>query len=129
MTPSVWERGILVSSAADVNAGPVADFTMAVVLLAAKKCAQRAAAGRPSPHAGDTDGTVIGIVQPPASEGEWPPDCVPPRPTTGYLLHDPYATADQAARIGTELVDIHTLCTKSAIVTLHAPQLPETRIC
>lgn len=126
VTPSVWERGILVSSAADVNAGPVADFTMAVVLLAAKKALS--AGRRPAFTARrGTDGTVIGIVGASRIGRRVAARLRAAEADYRLLLHDPYATADQAARIGTELVDIHTLCTKSAIVTLHAPQLPETR--
>lgn len=35
-TPAVWDRGLLVSSAAVANARPVAEYTLAMILLAGK---------------------------------------------------------------------------------------------
>ncbi|MGB8939446.1 MAG: NAD(P)-dependent oxidoreductase, partial [Streptomyces sp.] len=43
------------------------------------------------------------------------------------LLTDPYVTAEEAAGLGVELVDLSELCRRSSIVSVHAPQLPETR--
>ena len=37
VTEAAWERGLIVSSAADVNALPVAEFTLAAILLANKR--------------------------------------------------------------------------------------------
>src|SRR5437660_1651363 len=36
VTPECWERGVLVSSAAEANAVPVAEYTLAAILLAGK---------------------------------------------------------------------------------------------
>ncbi len=36
LTPEVWSRGILVTTAADANARPVAEYTLAAILLAGK---------------------------------------------------------------------------------------------
>ena len=36
VTPAVWERGIRISSAAGVNAVPVAEYTLAAILLSAR---------------------------------------------------------------------------------------------
>ena len=43
------------------------------------------------------------------------------------LLHRPFLTAAQAAGLGTELVPLDQLCRRSSIVSVHAPELPETR--
>ena len=43
VTPACWARGILVSTAADANAGPVAEYTLAMILLANKARAPRRA--------------------------------------------------------------------------------------
>ncbi|GAA0414480.1 hydroxyacid dehydrogenase [Streptomyces luteireticuli] len=128
VTPSVWQRGILVSSAADINARPVADFTTALILLAAKKALSAGRSGWPGFAARrGTDGTAVGVVG--ASRIGRRVTARLRAADSGYrlLLHDPYVSPDEAAHMGAELVDIHTLCTKSTIVTLHAPQLPETR--
>jgi phosphoglycerate dehydrogenase-like enzyme len=42
------------------------------------------------------------------------------------LLHDPYLRAEQARSLGADLVDLDRLCPDSDIVSLHAPELPET---
>ncbi|KOG89893.1 2-hydroxyacid dehydrogenase, partial [Streptomyces varsoviensis] len=43
VSDALWARGIVVSSAADANAGPVADFTLAAIVLAAKQALPTAA--------------------------------------------------------------------------------------
>lgn len=43
------------------------------------------------------------------------------------LLYDPYVDAAEAATLGVEPVSLDELCTRSDIVTVHAPQLPATR--
>lgn len=42
------------------------------------------------------------------------------------LVYDPMLAPDEAARLGTELVDLDALMSRSDIVTLHAPVLPQT---
>ncbi|WP_313772141.1 MULTISPECIES: hydroxyacid dehydrogenase [Streptomyces] len=132
VTPAVWERGLAVSSAADVNAGPVAEFAYAQITLAAKR-ALGAAAGY---HAGrwpafgareGADGRTVGVVG--ASRIGRRVLSRLRGSEAGYriLLYDPYVSAADAKRLGVESVDIHTLCATSSIVTLHAPELPETR--
>ena len=41
VSDAVWERGVVVSSAADANAGPVVAYTLALVTLALKLLAER----------------------------------------------------------------------------------------
>ncbi|MGW1200029.1 hydroxyacid dehydrogenase [Streptomyces sp. NPDC002536] len=131
VTDTVWERGLVVSSAADANAGPVAEYTVAAIVLAGKKALSTAAAYDAEwPGFRDRqglDGRRIGVVG--ASR-------IGRRVITrlnaaeaGYqvLLYDPYVSATEAAQLGVELVDLNTLCRASTIVTLHAPELPETR--
>ena len=47
ISEACWERGIQVSTAADVNAIPVAEYTLAMILLANKNILQL---GRHAPH-------------------------------------------------------------------------------
>lgn len=129
--PEVWERGIAVSSAADANAGPVIDFTMATVVLAARRTLGAAA----DYHRGQlptynnrhgADGAVVGVIG--ASRiGRGVIARLRAAPA-GFrvLLADPYVTPADAADLGVELVDLDELCRASDIVTIHAPDLPET---
>ncbi|MFE0044710.1 hydroxyacid dehydrogenase [Streptomyces albireticuli] len=134
VSEAVWERGIVVSSAADANAGPVADYTLAVIALAAKGALTTAAAygarGEGWPAFRDrrgADGRTIGVVG--ASR-------IGRRVLAGLrasdaayriLLHDPYVPGPQAELLGAEPVGLDALCRRSALVTVHAPETPETR--
>ena len=42
------------------------------------------------------------------------------------LLYDPFVTAAEAARLGVEPVGLDELCARADVVSVHAPQLPET---
>ncbi|WP_223767195.1 hydroxyacid dehydrogenase [Streptomyces huiliensis] len=132
VTPAVWERGLAVSSAADVNAGPVAEFAYAQIALAAKRALGAMAGYRPGKwpvfrEREGADGRTVGVVG--ASRIGRRVLSRLRDAEAGYrvLLYDPYVSAADAWRLGAEPADIHTLCTSSSIVTLHAPELPETR--
>ncbi|HZO90259.1 MAG TPA: hydroxyacid dehydrogenase [Chthonomonadaceae bacterium] len=43
------------------------------------------------------------------------------------LVHDPYMTPEEAARHQVELTDLPTLLRTSKVVSLHAPDIPQTR--
>jgi phosphoglycerate dehydrogenase-like enzyme len=129
--PEVWQRGIAVSSAADANAAPVVEFTLATVWLAARRTLGAAADYRAG-HFPDyrqrrgADGAVVGVIG--ASRiGRGVIARLRAAPA-GFrvLLADPYVSAAEAAALGAELVDPDELCRRSDIVTVHAPDLPET---
>ncbi|WP_329400836.1 hydroxyacid dehydrogenase [Streptomyces lydicus] len=134
VTDACWERGIAVSSAAAVNALPVAEYTLAMILLANKRvlhAARRYRALR-APHdwqveladAGNYRRTV-GVIG--ASRiGRRVIELLRPF-GPAVLLHDPYVTAAEAARLGVRPVSLGALCAGSDVVTVHAPQLPATR--
>ncbi|MFI0944369.1 hydroxyacid dehydrogenase [Streptomyces sp. NPDC021020] len=130
--PEVWERGIAVSSAADANAGPVIDFTMATVALAARRALGYAAGyhhGLQPAHAErrGADGAVVGVIG--ASRIGRGVIARLRAADAGFqvLLADPYVTPEDAQALGVRLVDLDELCAASDIVTVHAPDLPETR--
>ncbi|MGB4136332.1 MAG: hydroxyacid dehydrogenase [Microbacterium sp.] len=128
-----WRRGILITSAAETNAVPVAEFAFAAIVMAGKRAFTllRTPAGERhdgglAAHAGigNLDRT-IGIV--------------------GYsrigrrvvemlrlldvdvLVADPFADADVVARAGARLVPLDELLPRASVLSLHAPALPSTR--
>ncbi|MFF9563898.1 hydroxyacid dehydrogenase [Leifsonia sp. NPDC014704] len=133
LPPSARDREIKVSNAGWVNAIPVAEFTLAMIILANKGTfqARRLYADRRDfidrelefPTAGNV-GKTIGIVG--ASRigrivierlGDIEVDVV---------VSDPYLAADEAARLGVKLVDLDELMAISDVVTLHPPLNPST---
>lgn len=130
--PEVWQRGIAVSSAADANAVPVVEYTLATIWLAARRTLGAAAGYRTGRYPGyrerqGADGAVVGVI----GASRIGRGVIARLLTTpaGFriLLADPYVTAAEAAALGAEQVDPDELCRRSDIVTIHAPDLPETR--
>ncbi|MFF7728672.1 hydroxyacid dehydrogenase [Streptomyces sp. NPDC008001] len=132
VTEEVWERGIVVSSAAEANAAPVAEFTLAVISLAAKSALSMAAtyAGGRWPAFSErrgADGRTIGVIG--ASRIGRRVIAGLRASAAGYrvLLYDPYVTEQDAVRMGVERVAwLADLCRAADIVTVHAPETPET---
>lgn len=132
VTPAVFERGIVVSSAAAINARPVAEYTVAALVFGLKHAFRHAdayAGGRPRlAHVpGDTSGvsgTVIGIV------GASRIGRLVAQLLRAYdvrvLINDPLVPDHEIAALGGEPSDLDTLCALSDAVTIHAPELPET---
>ncbi|MFD5390345.1 hydroxyacid dehydrogenase [Streptomyces sp. NPDC127074] len=130
VSEAVWERGIVVSSAADANAGPVIAYTVALITLAARRTltmAARYGTGWPD-HAlrRGGDGLTVGIIG--ASRIGRGVIAQLTRSDAGYriLLSDPYVTDKEARSLGAEPVELAELCRRSAVVSVHAPLLPET---
>lgn len=134
VTRDVWERGVQVTTAAQANAGPVADYTLAFILLAGKRAF--AAAAQLRREQGDfrkshlrTDvgnyGTTVGIIG--ASRvGRLVLERLRPF-KFDVLLATPELTPQQAAELGATLVPLDELMRRSTIVSLHAPVLDSTR--
>jgi len=135
VSQAFWDAGVLVTSAADANAIPVAEFTIATILLEGKRNAQY----------------VAGYARERDVAGAWR-DRIPPVVNFGgtvgivglsrvgrrvagllrpfdfdVLASDPLADPREAALLGVRLVELDELLVRSDIVTLHAPELPETR--
>ena len=139
--PDVWSRGILVTSAADANAYPVAEYTLAAILQAGKAVPELASAYAQDPGFSPgaradigNYGRTVGILG--ASKiGRRVIELLGPFDFT-VLLYDPYLSDDdpllarvQLARVhlaGVQLVGLDDLFKRSSIVSIHAPLLPET---
>ncbi|MFJ3711054.1 hydroxyacid dehydrogenase [Streptomyces sp. NBC_01267] len=134
ITEACWERGITVASAAAANALPVAEYTLAAILFANKQVLQ--SAHRYRAMRGDQDWRdalegagnyrrTVGIIG--ASRiGRRVIELLRPFDLR-VLLYDPFVDAAGAAVLGVEAVPLDELCTRSDIVSVHAPQLPATR--
>jgi phosphoglycerate dehydrogenase-like enzyme len=133
--PVVWERGVLVTSAAHANAIPVAEYTLAAILFSNKRVLRlrefyRETHAWPRPLRDYAPGLgnyrkVVGVIG--ASR-------------TGrrllellrafsfeVLLYDPYVTSAEAAALGAQLVALDALVSSADVVTLHAPENAQTR--
>src|SRR3546814_20437003 len=131
VSPAFWDHGILVTSAADANAIPVAEFTLATILLEGKRAAsyidgyrrhrEVGGAWRDTiPSAVNFGGTVgiIGLSR----VGRRVAELLRPFELE-VLVADPHASADDAASVGAHLVDIGPMLAASAIVRVPAPEL------
>jgi phosphoglycerate dehydrogenase-like enzyme len=126
-----WERGILVTTAADANAYPVAEYTLAAILLAGKDVPALAAgyAADPGFDASSRPGIgnyhrTVGILG--ASRvGRRVIDLLG-QFDFGILLHDPYLPNADPVLTRARRVDLDDLFRLSSIVSIHAPLLPDT---
>lgn len=132
VAPAVWERGIAVSTAADANAVPVAEYTLAMILLAGKDILgrrDRLRAERVSPGWGfvpsiGNHGRRVGVIG--ASRiGRRLIELLRPFDLR-MSLTDPYVDEAGAAALGVPLLPLDDLLATSDIVTVHAPDTPET---
>ncbi|MFI9625358.1 hydroxyacid dehydrogenase [Streptomyces sp. NPDC052042] len=133
ITDACWERGIAVASAAGANALPVAEFTLAAILFANKRVLHSADRYRALRAEHDwlteLDGSgnyhrTVGIIG--ASRiGRRVIELLRPF-DLDVLLYDPYVDEAEAARLGVRLTSLDELCADSSVVSVHAPQLPET---
>lgn len=126
-------RSITASNARDVNGGPVAEYTLAMILLANKQAFEISRLYRNRqgevdrekefPAAGNYRKTV-GLVG--ASRiGRQVIELLNPFHLE-VLVHDPYLDAAEASTLGVELVPLDQLISRSNIVSVHVPVTPET---
>jgi phosphoglycerate dehydrogenase-like enzyme len=133
ITDAVWQRGITVSTAAEANSIPVAEYTLAMILLANKKVLQLASELRRhrSDQAPDLSfpamgnyGKTIGLVG--ASKiGRKVIELLRPF-DFDVLVADPFLSEAEAMSLGVTSVELDDLMGVSDVISLHAPDLPET---
>lgn len=134
LPPEVFDRGIVVSSATEANARPVAEFTLAMIILAGKNAftiRERYRAERRREiwqheyaDAGNYD-RVVGIIG--ASRTGRQVIRLLKEYAFQVVVYDPYLSAAAAAELGVAKVELPELCAAAHIVSVHAPALPETR--
>lgn len=123
LTPAVWERGVLVTTAAAANALPVAEYTVAMILLAGK--------GVIPPTTHDTapspignHGRVVGIIG--ASTVGRQVIRLLEHHDLAVQVFDPTLDDDDPCLRQATRVDLSTLMETSSIVSVHAPLLDST---
>jgi phosphoglycerate dehydrogenase-like enzyme len=136
--PGVFDFDIVITSGADANAEPVAEFTLATILFANKDVFwQRDVRRTPRDPAlgefrvpaaapvGNYDKT-IGIVGA-SLVGRRVIELLTAFPHLRVVLYDPYVTADEATTLGVTKLPLDELCAASDVLSIHAPDLPSTR--
>ncbi|GAB2951292.1 hydroxyacid dehydrogenase [Nonomuraea fastidiosa] len=134
VTDEVWRRGIVVTSAADANAIPVAEFTLAAVIFAGKKApflAQDARKHRDdwsyASQRGELSnrGRTVGVVGF-SRVGRRVVERLRSL-EVDVLVSDPYAAQEEVSAAGGRLVELPELLRRCHVLTLHVPSLPATR--
>lgn len=132
ITDYVWERGIRVTSAAPAIAVAVAEMTLALMIISLKRILQF----NELTHKGfwkfeeeiaksrSLYNVTVGIVS--ASHVGRNVIRLLKNFQVDILLYDPYVSREEAERLGVKLVSLEELMSKSDVVSLHAPSLPET---
>lgn len=132
---SLFDRGISVSHAAQANALPVAEFTLAAIIFAGKKIFRfrdlyvadrnRKRTQPIQAEAIGNYGRTVGIIG--ASRiGRRVIELLAPFDYR-VLLYDPMVDEAEATRLGAEKTELDALMASADIISLHAPSLPATR--
>ena len=135
MSDDAWAgRDLVVTSGASANAEPVAEYTLAMILLANKRVFPTidlmrdrptwAVPPTAAPH-GNWDKTV-GIVSA-SLIGRRVAELLQPFPHLRVEIFDPYVDAAAIEALGAHKVDdLMTLATHADVLSIHAPALPAT---
>ena len=130
LSPEFWENGCRITSAYSMNAIPVAEFTVAQIILSLKHFWQmsrrmhteRGNGGRYAPPGAykKTVGIVsLGLIGRKVRELLRSYDL-------NVIAYDPYVSRVNAAALGVRLASLEDVFRESDVVTLHAPWLDET---
>ncbi|MET7648257.1 hydroxyacid dehydrogenase [Streptomyces sp. NPDC005426] len=137
ITEACWERGIEVTSAAGANAIPVAEYTLAAIILANKRVLpiqdHYRSTRRPHdwmdwstlhPEMGNYRKTIgiIGYSQVGRRVARMLDSL-----DVEVLVHDPYVGLAEARQAGITLTGLDELVAASDVISLHAPSTQETR--
>lgn len=134
VTPSVWNRGLRVTTAADANAQPVAEFALAAVLWAGKRVPLMGQLARRHRedwsyrhHHGllSNHRRTVGILGF-SRVGRRLATLLAPF-DVDVLVADPLVDPAQVRAAGAELVDLDAMLPRCDVLSLHAPALPSTR--
>lgn len=131
VTDEFWKRNIQLTSAASVNAVPVAEFCLGQIILSLKHTwrlsrtvrATASYVGKESVFgAYQTNVGMIGM----GSVGSLLVDLIKKVLDVSILVYDPHLSDEDAKKMGICSVSLEELFKKSHVVSCHAPNLPET---
>lgn len=131
---SAYDRGIRLSSQAVANALPVAEYTVAMILLELKGVPLTERLYRRERAAIDVDAVLarhgnydrrVGIVSA-SNIGRRVIELLRPF-DLDLVAFDPYLSQESAAELGVSKAGLPELLATSDLVSIHAPLLPETR--
>lgn len=129
-TEAFWARNIPITSSYAANAVPVAEFTLAQILLCLKKTWQYALAIKRDQAYGanftlaGAYGSTVGIISL-GMIGRLVCRHLQ-RFDVQVIAYDPFVTATDAAALGVALCSLEEIFQRADVVSLHTPWLPET---
>jgi len=132
VTDAFWQRGILLTHAAAMNAVPVAEFTLSQILFSLKRGWPHAMAirlegpgGRRHMPVPGAYGAKVGIISLGAIGRRV---CELLRPfDVGVLAHDPFVENPMFDELGARRAGLDEVFEQCDVVSLHTPNLPSTR--
>ena len=130
-TPESYARGILISSAFEANAIPVAEYAHATIMLSLKsfwrflrQAPEQKFTREGIPVTGAYKSSKVGLVSLGAVGRSVAARFVSNE--ISLLAYDPFFSPEAAAKLGVTLVSLPELFATSDVVSIHAPWLPET---
>jgi len=131
VTEALYDRGVKVTTAAAANAAPVAETTVAMMVVMLKRIpwlfesgGNRAALQKIGPVRELRD-ISVGLIS--ASRvGREVIRLLKGYPRLRVLVYDPYLSADAALDLGVELATLEQVC-RCEVLSVHGPSIPETR--
>ena len=130
VTDACWERGIVVSSAWAANGVPVAEYSLATILLSLKRfwhysrMMRDGASGHGGLHVPGGYHSKVGLVSL-GAVGRAAARMLQPLDVT-LLAYDPFLPGEQAAELQVGLVSLEELFRECDVISVHAPWIPET---
>lgn len=128
-----WRKGLPICSAWAANAVPVAEYTFAQIILCLKQTytavrAYRASKERDEMRSHGPMGafdSVVGLISL-GQIGQRVAEMLKVLEVK-VVAYDPFIDSDRAKELNVELIGLEELFERSDVVSLHAPNLPETR--
>ena len=132
VTHAVWDRGVLVTSAAAANAIPVAEFAAAAIVLANKGLVWLSAGERDPGLEVPLDTSALGNVGKrvglvgASHVGRLTCELLS-RHDLDVAFADPYLSPQEAHSMGAEVMGLDDLCGWCDVLSLHAPDIESTK--
>ncbi len=130
-TRSLWRKGVRVTTAAQANAQPVAEYACAQIILALKRVWPRALAWRESrryehqdPLAPGARHQTVGLISL-SRTGRLVRELLRSYELQ-VLAYDPTVSPGEAKALGVRLVPLDRLFAEAQVVSCHLPLLPQT---